>query len=321
MLSKESYTAMPSESSSSLKEGLPEEIFEKYLSAGRIAAKVREYAKTVVKEGMPLIEVCELVEDKIRSLGAKPAFPCNVSLNEVAAHYTSPPDDKSVVSEKALVKIDIGVHVDGYIADTAVTVCFNPEYESMVYAAEKALENAIKIIRPGVLVPKVSSEIQATIERYGFKPIHNLTGHEIARYLIHAGRSIPNVLHVSTDRFLPGKVYAIEPFVTVKNASGRVIDGLEKHIFRLVKRKFFKRPAVQSLLKFIEDNFKTLPFAERWLKKYYGEEYRQFFPEMLSSKCLMAYPVFIESSLKPVAQAEHTIYVGNREVIVLTNFI
>lgn len=293
------------------------EILEKYFQAGRIAMKVREEIRGIIREGMPLIEVCEIVEERIRSLGGKPAFPCNISVNEIAAHYTSPPDDKSVIPERSLVKVDIGVHIDGYIADTAVTVCFNPEYEAMVFAAEKALEAAIKLIRPDMPIPKVSSKIQAVIEQYGFKPISNLTGHEIGRYLIHAGKSVPNVSHVSLERFRLGKVYAIEPFVTVKEAAGRVVDGPEKNIFRFVRRKSLKNPEARSLLKFIEENFKTLPFAERWLSRYYGGEYKRPFLEILSSKCLMAYPVFVEASLKPIAQAEHTIYISRNGAVTL----
>ena len=298
-----------------------ENAFENYVRAGKIASKVREEIKRVVREGMPLIEVCELVENKIVSLGGKPAFPCNISVNEIAAHYTSPPEDRNVIPEKSLVKIDIGVHVNGYIADTATTVCFNPEYEDMVYAAEKALEAAIKAMRPGVLINAVSSRIQATIERYGFKPISNLTGHEIGRYMIHAGSSIPNVSHFSISRLRLGHVYAVEPFVTLKNAVGKVESLPEKYIFRLIKYKSsLKNAEAQKLLKFIKDNFRTLPFAERWLVRYYKENPsgKQVFSMLLSSKYLTAYPVFVEASLKPVAQAEHTVYISDEGAIVLT---
>ncbi|MEM0049295.1 MAG: type II methionyl aminopeptidase [Candidatus Bathyarchaeia archaeon] len=300
---------------------LSDDVLEKYIRAGRIAAKVREKIKEVVEEGMPLIEICEAAESMIRELGGEPAFPCNVSVNEVAAHYTSPPNDKRIIPEGSLVKVDIGVHIDGYIADTATTICFNPEYENIVYAAEKALESAIKVMRPGVMISKVSSEIQAAIEQYGFKPIYNLCGHEVGRYQIHAGKSIPNVSHFSIERIRLGGVYAIEPFVTLRNAAGKVEEGFEKHIFRLVKTKgSLKNAEAKNLLRVIEGNFKTLPFAERWLGKIYGnnEVYKRALSELLSSKHIMAYPVFIEVSRKPVAQAEHTVYVDEKDILVLT---
>ncbi|MBS7654351.1 type II methionyl aminopeptidase [Candidatus Bathyarchaeota archaeon] len=302
-------------------ESFQEENLKKYIQAGKIAAKVREEIKRAVKEGMPLIEVCETVEGRIRDLGGKPAFPCNVSVNEVAAHYTSPPNDGRRIPEKAIVKIDIGVHVDGYIADTATTVCFSPEYEGMVYAAEKALEAAINIVRPGISISKVSSEIQVAIERYGFKPISNLTGHQIGRYIIHAGKSIPNISHFSLEKIASGCVYAIEPFVTLNDAIGIVKDSPERYIFRLVKYKFAqKQTEIRNLLNFINENFKTLPFAERWLIRGLRREeaYKRAFSELISQKYIMSYPVFIEASLKPVAQAEHTIFVGDKDIIVIT---
>lgn len=299
---------------------LPDEALEKYICAGKIAAKVREEARRIVREGMPLLEICETIEGMIRELGGSPAFPCNISVNEVAAHYTSPPNDVRVIPEGALVKVDVGVHVDGYIADTATTICFSPKYEDMIYAAEKALEAALRIMRPGMVISRISSEIQSVIERYGFKPISNLSGHEIGRYMIHAGKSIPNVSHLSIERIRSGGVYAIEPFITFKDAAGRVEDGPERYIFRLVKTKtILKSAETKNLLKFIEENFRTLPFAERWLKKRYGSEsYKTALSELLSSKCLMAYPIFIEVSRRPVAQAEHTVYVGDRDIVVLT---
>jgi len=298
---------------------LAEDVLKKYQRAGKIAAKVREEMKRTTREGMPLIQICEKAEEMIRRLGGKPAFPCNVSVNEIAAHYTSPPDDKKTIPEGAIVKIDIGVHVDGYIADTAVTVCFNSEYEDMVRTADKALERAIKIIRPGLSTSQLGSEIQRVIERRGFKPISNLTGHQVGRYLIHTGKSLPNVSHFSLTKIQAGNVYAIEPFVTLRDAAGRVEDAPETYIFRFVKRRSLKHAESKRLLKFIETQFRTLPFAERWLKDYSSnQQYKPFFSDLLASKCLTAYPVFVEASRKIVAQSEHTVYIDKDGAVVLT---
>ncbi len=298
---------------------LEEETLEKYRRAGKIAAKVREEMKRRTKEGMPLLEICEKTEHLITSMGGKPAFPCNVSVNEVAAHYTSPPDDAQTVPNDSLVKIDIGVHIDGYVADTAVTVCFNPELEGMVHASEAALETAVKTIRPGMHTSDLGSEIQRTIERRGYKPISNLTGHQVGRYIIHTGKSLPNVTHISFTKINAGDVCAIEPFVTLRDAAGRVEDGPEAFIFRFVKRKPVKDLEAAQLLKFIEEEYRTLPFAERWLKTHNkGHGYKAAFAKLLASKCIMSYPVFIEASQKPVAQSEHTLYIDRNSAVVLT---
>lgn len=295
------------------------ETLQKYQHAGKIAAEVREYMKRTVSEGMPIIDVCETAESLIREKGGKPAFPCNVSIDEVAAHYTSPPNDKRTIPENSLVKVDIGVHVDGYIADTAVTVCFNSEYDMMVRTAEEALETGIKLLRPGLSISRFGSIIEKTIETRGYKPVSNLTGHQLGRYLVHAGKSLPNIMHFSMARVNAGEIYAIEPFVTVAEAAGRIEYGKEAHIFRFLKHKSLKNEYARQLLDYIFKNFQTLPFTERWLQKIAPpDHYKTAFKELLSSKALMSYPVFIEASSKPVAQAEHTVLVTKDGCQVLT---
>ena len=298
---------------------LSDEVLEKYRLAGKIAAEVREQVKRSVSEGMPIIDICEKTEALIKKKGGKPAFPCNVSINEITAHYTSPPGDKQTVPAGSLVKVDLGVHVDGYIADTAQTVCFNPEYEDLVTTAEEALQTGIKTIRAGMFTSRFGSTVQNVIESHGLKPVANLTGHQVGRYMIHTGRSLPNVSHLSASRVNAGEVYAIEPFVTLKNAAGKVESGRDTHIFRFMKQKSLKNESAKKLCDYIAQNFHTLPFTERWLHKVVSpDRYRAAFSELLSSKALMAYPVFIEASGKPVAQAEHTVLVTRDGCEVLT---
>jgi len=299
--------------------GISEEAYKKFREAGRIAGQVREAMRKYVREGMPIIDICEKAESMTREKGGKPAFPCNVSVNEIAAHYTSPPGDQRVIPEKSIVKVDIGVHVDGYVADTATTVCFNPEWKDLVYAAEQALETGIKTLRPKMSTSEFGSTIEKTIKRLGLKPISNLTGHQVGRYLVHAGKSLPNVSHILGPRINLGEVYAIEPFVTVASAAGKVKSGKEATIFRLHKRKSPKDVYAKKLLSYAEKNFRTLPFAERWLVNVVPkEQHATAFKELLSSKCFFSYPVYIEASGKPVAQAEHTVLVVEDGCVVLT---
>src|SRR5512137_2109735 len=122
------------------------DVLEKFRLSGRILQETREEMKQLVKENMPIIELCEKVEATIRKKGGKPAFPCNVSINEVTAHYTSPPDDKTRIPEGSTVKVDLGVQIDGYVTDTAFTVSFNSEGRSMVTTAEQALKTALENI-------------------------------------------------------------------------------------------------------------------------------------------------------------------------------
>ncbi len=292
---------------------------EKFQRSGRILRETREAIRGFVKEDIPIIDVCEKAESLIRKKGGKPAFPCNVSINEIAAHYTSPPGDSKRIPEKSVVKIDIGAHVDGYVTDTAVTVCFDPEYEDLMRTAEVALEKAVENIGPNISTSKLGTIIETTVRSRGFKPISNLTGHQVGRYLVHAGTSLPNVTHLFSSKIKLGAVYAIEPFVTLPNAVGKVVDGEENTIFRLVKSRSQKNSHARQLLKHVEENFRTLPFAERWLQGIVPKEYHvEAFRELKSSKALMSYPIFVEASRKPVAQAEHTVLIVKEGCVVLT---
>ncbi len=298
---------------------IPKEDLQKYQKAGKIAGKVREEIRKTVREGMPLIEICEKVEGLTRELGGKPAFPCNVSINEIAAHYTSPPNDEQIVPEKSIVKVDIGVHVDGFIADTATSVCFNPEYDPMVKTAQEALQKAVEILRPGLSISRFGSIIQKTIKTRGYKPISNLTGHLIRRYIIHAGKSLPNAFNLSTSRIREDEIYGVEPFVTTPNAAGRIENMREAYIFRYLKNKSLKNSYSKRILSYIRKEFQTLPFTERWLKEFQtSSNYNSAFSELLSSKAITSYPVFIESSRNIVAQAEYTIMIEKDGCIVLT---
>ena len=285
------------------------DVEEQYFKAGKIAAKVREQIKTEVKPGVKAIDICERVESMTRQLGGGIAFPCNVDINQVAAHYVSPIGDTTTIQQGQLVKVDIGVHVDGYIADTAVTICLDPALTPMVKTVEEALSVAVKMVKAGVRASDIGATIEHTIKNRGFKPIRNLTGHKLSRYIVHAGRSIPNVAGYDLHRLEEGEVYAIEPFTVLNNATGEVRDGAPSNIYRFEK----KRPlegAPKQMLAFIQQEYKTLPFCSRWLlTRFPGPEGVKTFSDRLTSRCIMSYPQLIEKSGGPVAQAEHTVVV------------
>lgn len=295
------------------------EELEKFRQSGRILRETREEMKGYVKENMLIIAVCEKAEGLIRIKGGKPAFPCNVSINEVAAHYTSPPNDTHRIPAGSTVKVDIGVQLDGYVTDTAFTAAFNPEGKSMTNTAELALKTAIDNIHGDMPLGKIGALIENTIKNRGFRPISNLCGHSVGRYLIHAGTSIPNVAQVSFTKIRTGEIYAIEPFVTLPDAAGKVDDSPQITIYRLLKAKSVKNQYAKKLLKHIETNFRTLPFAERWLiGVVHKEQHKEAFKELLTQKAIMGYPVFVEESKKPVAQAEHTVMIKDEGCEVLT---
>lgn len=277
--------------------------------AGRIAAQVRDETKKVIKPGVLVIDICDHVQSRLRILGGKPAFPTNVDINHVAAHYCSPINDVTRIPDGSLVKLDLGVHVDGYIADTATTVCFDPALRYLVEAAESGLQAAINTIRAGVRASDVGGEIEHAIKSHGANPVKNLTGHKLARYVVHAGKSIPNISGGDRHIIQEGDVYAIEPFSVPLNAEGMVRDGPPSNIYRVLKKRNMKGTA-KNMFKHIQSEYRTLPFASRWvLRKFPGINGETAFKELLDSKCIMSYPQLIERTRAKVAQAEHTVIV------------
>jgi methionyl aminopeptidase len=290
-----------------------------FKKSGQIVTQLRKEVPRLAKPGVSALTICETLEQKMRDSGGKPAFPVNVGVNEVAAHYTSPPGDDMKIPENCLAKIDFGVQIDGYVTDTSVTVCFDPKLEPLAQAADEALQNAIRAFKPGVKLSEIGRIVETTIQRFGLRPISNLTGHKIERYSIHAGKSVPNIGWMNGTKIEEGEVYAIEPFTTKADAAGAVMNGSSAYIYRYVKPKGTTTDESKKLLDYIHSNFSTLPFASRWLSKAFEREAaKKALLDLIKHKCVSAYPVLVEQTGSPVAQSEHTVLVGSNGCTVLT---
>lgn len=290
-----------------------------YLNAGKIAAEIRENARKKHHVGSTLFEICESIEKEINKKGGKCAFPVNTSLNEIAAHYTAEPNDQKTVQDTDLLKIDLGVQINGYIADTAVTVCYDPKFDYLIQAAEVALKDAISMIRAGVKSSDVGKKIENTIKQMGGVPIANLSGHSLEQYTIHAGKSIPNVWSIGSFSFLPTEAYACEPFVTTRDGLGFVREGKTRNIFSLVSRKKTKDPECDKLVDYIWEKFNMLPFALRWFLPQWDEKTaRNLLEKLTKHKVVRSYPVLIEANGQRVAQAEHTFIPKENGITVTT---
>jgi methionyl aminopeptidase len=287
----------------------------KILKAGKIASEVREYAKSIIKKEMPLLEIAEKIENKIIELGGKPAFPTNLSINEIAAHYTPSYDDKTLAT--GLLKIDFGVHIDGQLADTAFSLDLenSDENKKLIEAAETALENAIKISKPETTLSQIGKIIQETIESRGFSPIINLSGHSMEEYELHSGITIPNINN-NQETPLEQGLFAIEPFATTGN--GRVNDSKPSGIYMLINEKNIRSQLSREILEFIEENYSTLPFCSRWLIKKFGTKALFALKQLEDNDNLHQFPQLVESSRNKVSQAEHTLLITKDNVIVTT---
>jgi len=292
--------------------------FDDYIQAGKIAGEVRENVRKTDWVGKTVFEICEHVESEIKKRGAKCAFPVNTSINEVAAHYTAEPNDPLAIKDDDLVKIDLGAQINGHIADTAVTVCYNAEFDSMVQAAELSLSNAMSMMKVGVKSSDVGRTIEKTIKQMGFLPIANLSGHSLDQYTIHAGKSVPNIWSIGSFTFNENQAFACEPFVTTGEGLGFVHEGKIKNIFALSSRKKTKDKDADKMLDYIWQNFNLLPFALRWLTNEWEEkEARRLLEILVKKKAVHAYPILVEGNGQRVTQAEHT-FIPNETGVTIT---
>ncbi len=296
---------------------MDQETVNKYLKAGEIHKKAMKLARSLCIEGALLEKVCDQVEEFILKEGGKLAFPVQISLNEIAAHYCPSFGDKTCLKKGDLVKIDIGVHVDGYIADAATSLSIGKELENekLIRAAEDARDAGIEKIKAEITVSEVGAEIQKAANKYNLKPIVNLTGHGLGVYEIHTYPSIPNYDNGSPTLIEEGAM-AIEPFIT--NGAGYVIDGKGGEIFALISNKGSLRIG-KEILDFIRSEYKTCPFARRWLIKKFGSiKVNLVIRQLVAGKILHEFADLRDQKGGKVAQAEHTVLVLKDKKIVTT---
>lgn len=281
---------------------LDAEQYEKCREAGRILTEVLTAAADRIEVGTTHLEVAEFAENRIRELGGQPAFPCNISVNEEASHATPGTDDQTTFGED-MVCLDIGVHVDGWIADAAKTVDLsgNPR---LVDAAEAALEAAIDAVAPGVHTGQVGTAIEAAIDEYDYNPIVNLSGHGLGEWDAHTGPNIPNRAVDSGVELTVGDVVAIEPFATT--GSGKVSEGSKEEIYSLIEEKSVRNRRARELIAHVAETYRTLPFAERWLEDARAS---MALRRLKMNDVIRGYPVLKEDDGVLVSQAEHTVIV------------
>lgn len=286
---------------------------EKYKKAGRIHAEVTQEIQERLKTGMKLLEIAEFIEKRILEKGGELAFPVNTSLNDIAAHYVAQHGDTRTVERGDLLKIDIGVHVDGHVADGAFTYC--SEKNDLAVIAQKAIDEAVKVIRPGVKVGEVSLAIDETVKKAGLGLIVNLTGHGVDEYQFHAPPTVPNTATNSPVILEEGMVIAIEPFVT--ESPSQVRESAPVEIYRFLQEKPIRMTEARAILRLIQEHYHSFPFAKRWLYEHFSPFKVSMALRMLeTAEAIESYPPLKDVKGQKIAQAEHTVIVGDPPVVI-----
>jgi methionyl aminopeptidase len=287
-------------------------VIAKYEQAGRICAQAREYGANLIKPGASHLEVTRAIEAKIRELGGEPAFPVQIAVNHVAAHYCPDPDDTTLFTEHDLCKLDLGVHIEGYIADTAITVDLSGEHELLVRASREACEAALALVRPGVPVRVLGKAIQDAITKHGFAPIRNLGGHGLGRYIIHDHAiSIPNYDNGDETPLTEGMVIAIEPFATT--GKGQVQEQNVGNIYAHAQRKPVRNPYARKVQDEVQA-YKGLPFTTHWLATP-QKAAEMGLRELTAVGAVEVYPPLTEVQKGLVSQHEHSVIVAEKPII------
>jgi len=293
---------------------MEKEIIEKYQKAGKICQEVKDFARAQLKPGLKVLDLAENIEKMIKDKGGEPAFPVNISLNDIAAHYTPDIDDTLTLKDDDLIKVDIGVHVDGYIGDTAFSVRLGEKSDPLIKAAEDGLETFIKTIRPGKTVGEMSALVEEIVLSHGVNPVRNLAGHSLEQYTQHGGLSIPNGHIPSKEEIKEGQVLGMEVFTT--NGEGLVKESSPTLIYMLIQPKPVRLNESRKILQLVLEKFQTLPFARRWLKGIGSQVMLQLaLKELVNKEVLREYPPLRERSNGLTAQAEETIIVLDKPII------
>ena len=275
--------------------------------AGRIAGEARELGVGLVAANVPLVKVAEEVEAYICEKGAKVAFPTNLSINDVAAHFSPNLHDDIRFSNGDVVKVDVGAHVDGYIGDTAATVEVGTKnWTDLIGASSRALTFAIEMIADGTPVNAIGGAVERSIKESGFRPVVNLNGHEMKQYNLHAGLSIPNFDDGTTTKVRDGMIVAVEPFAT--NGAGQVDNAKSGNIYRIIRDRQLKDADTQSLFEQIKAEYATLPFCERQCQKM-NKDAPHLLKNMFRHGLIMSYPMLKEIKHGMVSQTEHTLVI------------
>lgn len=289
---------------------------ESYIKAGKIAQEIRKYVKEIVKPEMLLVDIAKKIHNKIEELEATPAFPVNLSIDDVAAHFHPTIDDETKAS--GLLKVDFGIHINGYIADTALSIDLTPDnqHKELIQVSEQALENALKLLNKNPSLNEIGDTIQKTIENKGFSPVINLSGHSLGQYQIHAGITIPNYANSNSSNLNQGG-FAIEPFATT--GEGKIYEGPSGNIYAITSPKNTRSPTARKIMDYVWKKYQSLPFSLREIQEEFGPMSRIAIKELENSGILHSYPQLIEKAHKPVSQAEHTfIKTSKGEIIVTT---
>ena len=277
------------------------------LQAGKCAQQVRAYGISLIVTGASYNEVIEKIIAKITELGCEPAFPPQIALNDVAAHYLPMPGEDIIFSDQVC-SLDIGVSYKGAIGDCAASVDLSGKHANLITASREALLAAQNILRVGLPIREIGRAITETIEKHGCVSVKNLCGHGVDEFVIHTDPSIPNYDNGNENTLQPGMTFAIEPFAST--GAGLIYDAGGPTIFSFVAKRPVRSPITKEVLKKVLAK-NGLPFSMHELidAKTPAVKVKYALNDMMRSGIIQGHAPLVDEKHGMVSQAENTIVI------------
>ena len=322
------------------------EIINNLKKAADIHYKVRNECRTYIKSNTKYYDIVKLYENCIKKYSDENsgiAFPIGFSINNICAHDSSYYGDNRILNKNDILKIDIGIHYNGYIIDSAQTIIvdnddnIDDKTTNLINSTIDATHIAIKNSGTDVRLYELSELIYETINSYDdINPIGILGGHNINKYIIHGGKLIlckPNEIQNNIQNNMKmeeNEIYAIETFAST--GSGNLINLNNISHYKQKKNdkqtdKFMKLYDCKDYIK----NRKGLPFNYDWIlsNKYEKnkidknkiDKIKKELNNLVKFDIIEHYPPLSDTDPKSLtSQLEHTIFVRESGIINLSKF-
>lgn len=306
------------------------DVVTKYKNAAEIANKALAAVIPLAIPGAKIVDLCEKGDNLITELSGNVfknakkkiergvAFPTCISVNSTVCHFSPLQGDETVLAEGDMVKIDLGVHIDGFIAVVAHTLVLHApdapitgRAADVLAAANTAAEVAIRLVRPGKKNKEVTEALQKVAAAYDCKVVEGVLSHQMKQFVIDANKVVLSVSNTETRvdefEFEENEVYSIDVVMSTGEGKPRLLDERETSVYkRAIDRSYsLKMKASRAIFSEINTKFAVMPFTARSLEEKRGA--RLGLVECVNHELLQPYPVLHEKPGDLVAHFKFTV--------------
>jgi len=315
------------------------DVLAKYRLAAEIANRALKLVIEACAVGASCVDLCNLGDGaivdecskvhnkgkaKVETKDKGVAFPTCISVNEIVGHASAAQGDETVLAEGDLVKIDLAVHIDGWIATVAHTVMCSADAEAtvedgpkrnVVLACAVAAEAIMANVRPGVTNNQITPLFQQAAEEFGVNVVEGVLSHAMKRFVIDGNKAIiakevKGEQAVEEEQFEENDVFSIDIIMSSGEGKPTEKDEKKQMVFKRAVDKNYnlKMKVSREIFSKINTDHPTLPFS---LREYDDVRARLGMKECLEHDLFTNYPVLEEKEGEFVAHMKFTILLTN----------